>query len=239
VNHQGEPVNYRRMRAWVLVASAAALVIVATACTSAAAPTDIIIYTTATPAPTAPPTPVATPTPPPTPTPAPTDTPVAGSPTPAPPTPKASATPTVGPKGPAGGCSGDADKRAFFADAANKLPFSVYCAALPTDWLFASANYTLPSGGVLTVTYKGPAGAKLVLQEGAFCITSASDCSPHVKVLGTAKFGDLAATLDTLASGFVVYVAPGTARGYTATGTGLTQGAFSGIVVALVKVPKS
>jgi hypothetical protein len=226
------------MRAFAMGAAATALLIAVTACT-AAAPTAIIVYTTATPAPTAPPTPIATPTPPPTPTPAPTDTPVAGSPTPAPPTAKASATPTVGPKGPAGGCSGDADKRAFFADAANKLPFSVYCAALPSGWLFASANYTLPSGGVLNVTYKGPDGAKLVLQEGAFCITSASDCSPHVKVLGTAKFGDLAGTLDTLGSGFVVYVAPGTARGYTATGTGLTQGAFSGLVVALVKVPKS
>jgi hypothetical protein len=229
--------NFRRIRASAMVAAASALLIAVAAC-NVATPTQRSVYTTATPAPTARPTPVATPTPTPTPTPVPTDTPVPGSPTPVP-TAKATPTQSIGPKGPAGGCSGDADKQAFFADAANKLPFSVYCAALPSGWLFASANYTLPSGGVLNVTYKGPAGAQIALQEGAFCITSASDCSPHLKVLGTAKFGDLAGTLDTLGSGFVVYVAPGTARGYTATGTGLTQGAFSGIVVALVKVPKS
>jgi len=228
------------MRTSVMGAAAAALLMAVTACT-AAAPTDIIIYTTATPAPTARPTPVATPTPPPTPTPAPTDTPVAGSPTPAPPTAKASATPTVGPKGPAGGCTGDADKRAFFADAANKLPFSVYCAALPSDWLFASANYTLPSGGVLNITYKGPAGAQIALQEGAFCLTSASACSAHDKVIGPAKFGDLAGSLDTLGPnlGFAIYVGPGTTHGYTAKGTGVTQATFTRIVAGLVKVPKS
>ena len=229
--------NFRRMRALAMGAAATALLIAVTACT-AAAPTDIIVYTTATPAPTAPPTPIATPTPIPTPTPAPTDTPVAGSPTPVP-TAKASATPTVGPKGPAGGCSGDADKRAFFADAANKLPFAVYCAALPSGWTFASANYTQPSGGVLNVTYKGPAGAQIALQEGAFCTTSAGACSPHDKVIGPAKFGDLAGTLDTLGSGFAIYVSAGTTHGYTAKGTGVTQATFTSIVAALVKVPKS
>lgn len=225
------------MRAVAMAAAATALLIAVTACT-AAAPTDIIIHTTATPAPTAPPTPIATPTPPPTPTPAPTDTPVAGSPSPVP-TAKPTPTQSIGPKGPAGGCTGDADKRAFFADAANKLPFSVYCAALPSGWLFTNANYTLPSGGMLSITYKGPAGAQLALQEGAFCTTSASVCSPHDKVIGPAKFGDLAGTLDTLGSGFAIYVGAGTAHGYTAKGTGVTQAAFTSIVKALVKVPKS
>jgi hypothetical protein len=223
------------MRASVLVAAAAVLVIAATACTSAA-PSPIYVYTTATPRPTGTPTPIATPTP--TPTPVPTDTPVPGSPTPSP-TAKPTPTQSIGPKGPAGSCSGDAEKQAFFADAANKLPFPVYCGALPGGWIFSSAGYTQPNGGVLNITYKGPNGAKVDIQEGAFCLVSASACSAHVKVLGTAKFGDMAGTLDTLGSGFVVYVAPGTARGYTATGTGLAQGAFSGIVVALVKVPKS
>ncbi len=231
--------NIPRMRAFAMATAATALLIAVAAC-SAAAPTRIIVYTTATPAPTARPTPVATPTPIPTPTPAPTDTPLAGSPTPTR-TAKASATPTIGPKGPAGGCTGDARHQAFLADAANNLTFQVYCAALPSGWILTAGNFTQPSGGVLDVSYKGPAGATVAIQEGAFCITSAIACSPHDKVIGSAKFGDLAGSLDTLGPGpgFVIYVAAGTTRAYTAKGTGLTQAAFVGIVAAMVKVPKS
>ena len=227
------------MRAFALGAAATALLMAVTACT-AAAPTDIIVYTTATPAPTASPTPVATPTPSPTLMPVPTDTPVASA------TPSAapSATPTPAPVtsgGPASACSGDADNKAFFADAANKLTFQVYCAALPSGWILASGNYTQPSGGVLNVSYTGPAGATVAIQEGAFCITSGIACSPHDKVIGSAKFGDLSGSLDTLGPGlgFAIYVGAGTAHGYTAKGTGVTQATFASIVAAMVKVPKS
>lgn len=229
--------NIPRMRAFAMAAAATALLIAVTAC-SAAAPTRIVVYTTPTPPPTARPTPVATPTP--IPTPAPTDTPLAGSPTPTG-TAKASATPTIGPKGPAGSCTGDTKHQAFLADAANNLTFQVYCAALPSGWILTAGNFTQPSGGVLNVSYKGPAGATVAIQEGAFCITGAIACSPHDKALGSAKFGDLPGSLDTLGPGpgFVIYVAAGTTRAYTAKGTGLTQAAFVSIVAAMVKVPKS
>lgn len=227
------------MRTFVIGAAATVLLIVATGCT-AAAPTPIYVYTTATPAPTPRPTPIATPTPPATPTPVPTDTPIPGSPTPVP-TAKPTPTQSIGPNGPAGSCTGDAEKQAFFADAANKLPFSVYCGKLPSGWIFSSANYTLPSGGVLNVTYKGPDGAQITLQEGAFCTTGVSACSSHDKVIGSAKFGDLAGSLDSLGPnlGFAIYVSAGTTQGYTAKGTGVAQATFTKIVAALVKVPKT
>jgi len=232
-------VNFRMTRAFATIAVASALVFAVAACRGSATPTDIIIYTTPTPAPTAPPTPVPTPTPEPTPTPPPTDTPVPGSPTPVP-TAKPTGTPGPNPTGLAA-CSGNANQVAFFAEAAKNLTFGVYCAVLPGGWYFTAGNYTQPSGGVFNVTYKGPGGAQIAIQEGAFCLTSASACAPHDTVIGSAKLGDLAGSLDTYGPGpgLVIYVAPGTARGYTATGTGLTQAAFVKIAAGLVKVPKS
>lgn len=228
--------NSRRLRMPFVLATAVALLFAVAAC-SAAAPTAIIIYTTPTPAP---PTPVPTPTPTPSPTPVPTPTPDPNAPTPTPkPTPTPVPTPTPGPAGPAGACSGGADKQAFFVGAANGLPFAVYCGVIPSGWYFGSATFTQPSGGQLVVSYKGPNNASVTLKEGAFCLTSAAACSPHDKLLGTGKFGDLAGNLYTISGGYAFYVAPGTATGYTATGANITQAAFSGIVLGLAKVPKS
>jgi hypothetical protein len=64
-------------------------------------------------------------------------------------------------------------------------------------------------------------------------------CSPHQAVLGSAYFGNLDGQLVSLAGGgFAIYVAPGTSHGYTATGTGVTQSAFVGIVADLSMVAK-
>jgi hypothetical protein len=234
-------VNSRRPRAYRILAAAMTLCLVAAACSSAK-PSPIIIYTTPTPAPPTPePTATPEPTPTPTPTPAPTPTPEPGAPTPTPkPTPTPAPTPTPGPAGPAALCSGGADKQAFFADAANQLPFAVYCGVMPSGWFFASANYTQPNGGQLTATYKGSGGAQIVIQEGAFCTTSAAACSPHTSVIGTGHFGGLSGALDSVSGGaFAIYVGPGTAQGYTATGYNVTQGTFVNIVAALSKVAKS
>ena len=220
----------------MLVASAAALVMVSAACT-AAAPTPIYIYTTATPRPTRPPTPAPTPTPVPTPTPAPTDTPAPATPTPVP-TPKRTGTPGPSPSG-AAACSGNATQQAFITDAANHLPFAVYCGVLPVGWGFSTGAYTQPNGGVFNIAYRGPGGALISLQEGAFCTTSAAACSPHDSVVGAAKFGGLAGSLDKVGSDFVIYVGAGTAAGDTAKGTGVTQATLTTIVARLVKVPKS
>jgi hypothetical protein len=231
-------VNFRMMRASVLVASAAALVFAATACTSAPNPTLIYIYTTATPRPTGTPTPIATPTPTPTPTPVPTDTPVAGSPVPgsAAPSSAPSATPTAAPAtsaGPAGACSGASkpDNAAFWASTANHEPFTVYCGVVPGPDAFLTANSTWGSTGLVTASYKTTGGGRIDVSEGTF--TAAA----HTGSLGSAKFGDLSGSLYSTSSGFVINVA-GT-HAYQATGTGMSQATFVSIVAAMLKVAKS
>ncbi len=237
MNHQTKPASPRRIRATAIIAAATALVLAATACASAV-PSTIYVYTTPTPPPTGTPTPVATATP--TLTPVPTDTPVGGSPSPSV-SASASASPSAGPTGVAGGCSGSVDNQAFFVQAAKALTFPIYCAAMPSGWYFDGATYQLPSGGWLRVAYKGPNGAHVVLQEGAYCTTGASACSPHDSVIGSAKFGDLNGSLDSLGPslGFAIYVNPGTTRAYTATATGVSQAAFVSIAAGVLKVPKA
>lgn len=234
--------NSRLMRAAAIVGTAVGLALVAAAC-SAGAPTPTYIQLTPTPVP---PTPIiiyVTPAP----TATPTATPAVASSTPAK---SAAATaaasptaiPTPGPGGPAGGCSGASkpDNEAFWAVTANNVPFTVYCGAVPKPWYFVTASSTYGKTGTVTATYQNLSGAQIVIQEGAFCTSGSSACSPHDTVVGSAKFGGLAGSLDTLSGGgFAIYVNPGTTAGYTATGTNVTQATFVSIVAALIKVPKS
>jgi hypothetical protein len=120
------------------------------------------------------------------------------------------------------------------------VPFTVYCGVVPGGWYFTAQDAYGPNGWV-KATYSGPNGAKIEIQEGAFCTSGSSACSAHDAVLGSANFGDLGGTLDSLGSGmgFAIYVSAGTAHGYTATGTSVSQETFVGIVGALIKVPKS
>jgi hypothetical protein len=192
-------------------------------------PTD-----TATPIAEATPTPTVEPTPTQeaTPTPEPTATPTA-TPTP---------TPEASPTSVAWQCTGTADHQAFFAETATKLSFDVYCGNLPNGWYLQDAAYVLASGGKLTIDYKGPGGATLVISEGAFCTTSAADCSPHDSIRGTASFGDKPGMLDVLTTPpdvFVVYVDPGTSHAYQISGANLTQAKFVALAAAMVVVPKS
>ena len=233
----------RRLRVPAVIAVAMGLVIAMTGC-SAANPTPIYVQLTPTPAPIGTPTPVPTPSPTPSPTAAPTDTPAGASPgaseTPAV-TEAPAATPTsaASPTGAAGGCSGKVSNQSFWVETANKVPFTVYCAVVPSPWYFAAASSTYGASGTVTASYQTTGGAKIEIKEGAFCTSSASACSAHNTVLGSANFGDLTGSLDGVGTGFAIYVSPGTAHGYTATGTGVSQSAFVNIVAALIKVPKS
>jgi hypothetical protein len=239
IEHRGLPVIARRMRAFATLAVVAVLAVSATGCSKGATPTPIIIYATATPPPPPTPTPVPTPVPTPTPTPEPTPTPDPSAVASALASAAAAATPTPsGTPGPTGGvaaCSGTADNRAFFQDAANKLSFTVYCAKLPSGWYLSAAEYKQPGGGWLKATYRNSAGAQLEISEGAFCTGA---CSPGTNV-GAGKFGDLGGQLYSLSPGFAVYVAAGTTRGYTSKGTGMTQATFAALSAALNKVPKA
>lgn len=236
MNHRGMPVTSRRMRAPAIFAMAMGITLTLAAC-SAAGPTPIVVHTTPTPSPTASPT--ATPTP--TPTAAPTATPAVDSPTPT--TPAApTATPTAGPTGPAGGCSGSQANKDWWAAESKKLTaFTVYCGVMPGGWYFSTATDTYNKGGTMIASYKGPSGAVFTIKEGAFCTTGGSACSPHDTSLGSAKFGDLTGGLYTLGPGlgYAIYVSAGTAKGYTATGTGTSQATFVNLAAALLTVPKS
>ena len=150
--------------------------------------------------------------------------------------------PSPSPTSPAGACSGSASTQAYFATESKHLTkFAVYCGHVPKKWTFKSANDGYKNGGWLTATYGGPSSGKIVIQEGAFCLTSSVACSPHDSYLGSANFGDMAGGIYSLGpgAGYAIYVNPGTGQGYTATGTYVGQATFTGIVAALVKVPKS
>lgn len=216
----------------VLVLAAAAL----SACT-AASPTAVYVYATPAPAtgtpletdtPTANDTSVETDTATPEPTPTVTGTPSASL----------SASPT-----PIGaGCSGSADNQAWFVGEAKHLTkFTVYCGHVPSGWHFVSGNDNWNKGGWLVATYSGPSGAKVTLQEGAYCLTSAAACAPFTSDIGPSSFGDLSGELYALSasSSYAIYVNPGTGQAYAATGTNVSQATLVKIANALVKVPRS
>ncbi len=161
------------------------------------------------------------------------------------PTPASSPTLTSPPAAaavPASSCGGTVDNQTFWAQAAAAMKWAVYCPVLPSGWRFGAqgGSYVQTGGGTVQIFYAGPGGATLEVSEGAFCVGNAANCSPHATVAGTSAFGDLSGSLDTLSGGgFALYVNPGTATGYTVTGSGLSQGAFAAIAAAVVKVAKS
>jgi hypothetical protein len=119
------------------------------------------------------------------------------------------------------------------------MSWDVYCPVLPSGWFVTGGSYD-GSTGTIAMSYGGPGGATLVIQEGAFCVTDAAMCAPHDTVAGTTPFGDLTGSLDTLSGGgFAVYIGPGTTRGYSLTGSSLSQDIFVSIAATLVKVAKS
>jgi hypothetical protein len=228
--------NRRVAAAWAAIA---VLALAASACT-AGGPTahPTVIYKFITPSP-------GEDTPTPFPTASTTDTPVATDTSVATATASVSVSPTAkptpGPTSPAAACAGSASSQAWFAAESKKLShFDVYCGAhLPSGWHFTIASDDLNQKW-LTATYSGKSGAKIVLKEGAFCLTSSVACSPHNSYLGSANFGDKSGGIYSLTSGgYAIYVAPGTSAGYTATGTSVTETAFIQIVAAVRVVPKA
>jgi hypothetical protein len=159
--------------------------------------------------------------------------------------PPASAAPSASPAAPASlapvgsTCSGTADHLAFFAEAASKLSFNVYCASLPSTWWLQTTQYQEPSGGQLTISYKNSKGQTLSIGEGNFC-AGAPLCWTSVSDLGSASFGDMSGSLKLYNNDpqYAVYVSPGTTHGYQIIGKGMTQAQFVAIAAGMVKVPK-
>jgi hypothetical protein len=110
---------------------------------------------------------------------------------------EASHGPSIAPSPSGGGsaaaCTGNDGNRDFFASIAEAVDWPVYCAVLPARWFVDSGEFSLRQGGRLDISYKGPSGARLRLQEGYFCDTA--NCSGGGTELGDAAFGDLGGVL--------------------------------------------
>ena len=153
------------------------------------------------------------------------------------PSPPASAAPAPGGvDAAAAACSGSASTKDFFVAIAQAVQWPVYCAVLPAGWSIVSGSYRLANGGQMNVEYRNLAGATFQLKEGHWCTDGVSACSPHDVFVGPAAFGDQQGELGSLGSGFVLYVAAGTAPSWTASGSGLDEATFSAFCAALATV---
>lgn len=156
--------------------------------------------------------------------------------------PQASETPlpTVSPSprpGSANACSGTAENRNFYAALAASVAWDVYCAVLPPGWFVDSGSYRLSNGGQLSITYRGPAGARLVVREGSYC-AGVPNCIPSGTDAGSARFGERDARLLDLGSGswLVVVASAGVDVGWQATGSGMDGPALAGYTSAFARV---
>jgi hypothetical protein len=155
-------------------------------------------------------------------------------------TPAATETPTAAVTGnastpaPSSACSGSANIKDFYAAAAAKYSFAVYCpVALSSGWLVHSGSRDRAS---MAVVYYGPGSAAFTLSEGAFCTTSPAACQPCDTDEGLAPFGDRTGRLCEVGSGYAIYVDPGTAQAYRLQGTALSLDAFKAIAAGLVRL---
>jgi hypothetical protein len=138
--------------------------------------------------------------------------------------------------GPAGDCSGSDENRDFFRAAASALDWTVYCAVLPAGWFVDSGQYRQAAGGWVQIAYRGPAGARFELHEGAFC-AAADGCVPTGSDAGDSQFGDKTGTLVAIDDGgWAVVVDRAEKVSWLAVGTGLGEDAFRGFAATLVVV---
>jgi len=151
-------------------------------------------------------------------------------------TPLPTVSPSPGP-GSADACSGTAENRNFYAALAASVAWDVYCAVLPPGWFVDSGSYRLSNGGQLSITYRGPAGARLVVREGSYC-AGVPACIPSGTDAGSARFGDRDARLLDLGGGswVVVVASPGVDVGWQATGSGMDGPTLAGYTAAFARV---
>ncbi|HEX5823822.1 MAG TPA: hypothetical protein VFY18_05105 [Candidatus Limnocylindrales bacterium] len=106
------------------------------------------------------------------------------------------------------------------------MNWSAYCAVLPAGWFVDTGRYRGSGGGWVEIAYNGPGGARLELQEGAFCPAADGCVSPGADA-GDALFGDRTGTLVTLdGGGWAVVVDRGKPISWLAIGTGMDQATF-------------
>jgi len=163
-----------------------------------------------------------------TPVPTPTATPAAT------PTEAASASPSAG--DPVDACTGNDGNRTFYGEAAANLDWPVYCPALPARWFVTTGSYSGIGVGRLEISYKGPSGATLSLQQGAFC-SDADGCVGTGTDSGDAAFGDQTGTLIVLDDGgYALVVARGASPGWLAIGKGLDEATFLAFAADFIRL---
>ena len=89
----------------------------------------------------------------------------------------------------------------------------------------------------MTVAYEGPGSSALQLDEGAFCTTSPTACSPNTSDIGPVWLGDLAGELYQNSGALVIYVNPGTTHAYRLIGQSISQDSFKSIAAGFIRVP--
>ncbi len=134
------------------------------------------------------------------------------------------------------GCTGTDDNRAFFAEAAANLDWPVYCPALPARWTVNTGSYSGQGVGRLVISYKGPGGASLSLQQGAFC-SDADGCVPAGTDSGDAPFGDQSGTMVVVdGGGYAIVVDRGAQPSWLVEGQGLDEATFRAFVADLIRL---
>jgi hypothetical protein len=142
------------------------------------------------------------------------------------------APPTIAETG-AATCTGSPDTKDFFVAIAEAVGWPVYCGVLPPGWSVEAGQYRLADGGRMVIAYRTRTGGHLELREGRWCTAGVSACSPHDAIIGSARFGDLYGQLETLGDDLVLYVNPGQAASWTATGSGLDEATFRSLCADL------
>jgi len=112
----------------------------------------------------------------------------------------------------------------------------VVCPVLPAGWFVDTGSWRLAGGGRLTIAYKGPAGARLEIGEGAFC-TEPEGCLGDGTDVGPAPLGPLAGTLVALdGGGWAVVADRGAGISWQLVAIGLEQAEAESIAGAFVEV---
>lgn len=157
------------------------------------------------------------------------------SPTPAP---TSAPEPTQRPNetaGPAAACTGSAENRAFYASVAEDVAWDVYCPVLPAGWFVDAGEFKLSGGGRLDIDYKGPAGARLEIRQGAYC-RGDDNCIPTGPDAGTASFGGRPARLVDAGDGRWLVVAEGGDVNWEVRSSGLSREVAVTLAAAFARV---
>lgn len=133
-------------------------------------------------------------------------------------------------------CAGTDANRAFFVEAAQNIDWPVYCPVLPARWFVDTGSYSGRGVGQLSISYKGPSGATLTLQEGGFCETS-DGCVPAGTDTGEAQFGDQPGTLVTVDDGgYAIVVGRAETPSWLAVATGVDEATFREFAAGFVRL---